>query len=134
MHNSKLVILKKKKKKHRKTTYIRIPFSQSNEHYVLKFIKILQGSAKEKYSFVIICSLLNLKDKTIHVSSLVYEEKCICGENYESSVKQGTTLPQDKVSIVIQLKVQSQQSTSINFFEHRKIFRRNPKIFIQKAS
>ena len=59
--------------KYRKKNYIRIPFCQSNEHYVLKFIRKLQGFTKEKYSFLIIWkrrhirSLFDLKDKTSHV-------------------------------------------------------------------
>ena len=74
--------------KHRKTIYIRIPFCQSNEHYELKFIRKLESFTKEKYSFVIICktrnirSLFNLKDKTSHMSSVVYDRKCNCGKNY----------------------------------------------------
>ena len=50
MHNSKLVILKKKKKNRKTTTYIRIPFSQSNKHCALKFIKLLQGPTKENHN------------------------------------------------------------------------------------
>ena len=62
-----------------------LPFCQSNKHYALKFIKELEDFTKGKYSFVIIWktrnirSLFNLKDKTGHVSSVVYERKC---ENY----------------------------------------------------
>ena len=74
--------------KHRKIIYITIPFCQSNEHYALKFIKKLESFTKEKYSFVIIWktrnirSPFNLKDKTSHVSSVVYVGKCNCGNNY----------------------------------------------------
>ena len=38
--------------KHRKTIYIRIPFSESSKHYALKFIGKLEDFAKEKYSSV----------------------------------------------------------------------------------
>ena len=57
-------------------------FCQSNEHYALKFIKKLEGFKKEKYSFVIIWKtkniilLFNLKNKTSHVSSAVWEGTC----------------------------------------------------------
>ena len=74
--------------KNRKTIYIRIPFCQSNEHYALTFIRILEGCTKEKCSFVVIWktrkirSLFNLKEKTRHVSFVVYEGKGTCGENY----------------------------------------------------
>ena len=67
---------------------IRIPFCQSNEHYALKFITKLESFTKEKHSFVIIWkarnvrSLFNLKDNVSHVSSVVYEGKPNCGENY----------------------------------------------------
>ena len=77
-----------KKKKHRKTIYIRTTFCQSNKHCALKFIGKLEGFTKEKYSFVIIWktrnirSLFNLTNKTSHVSSVVYEGKCNCGEDY----------------------------------------------------
>ena len=67
---------------------IRIPFCQSNEHYALKFITKLESFTKEKHSFVVIWkarnvrSLFNLKDNASHVSSVVYEGKPNCGENY----------------------------------------------------
>ena len=48
MNNSKLVILKKKRRK--TTTYIRIPFSQSNKHCAMKFIKLLQGPTKQNHN------------------------------------------------------------------------------------
>ena len=54
--------------KHRKTTCIRIPFCQSNEHYALNFIRKLESFTKKKYPFVIIWktrntrSLFNLKE------------------------------------------------------------------------
>ena len=87
--------------KHRKTVYIRISFCQSNEHYAPKFIRKLEGFTKEKYSFVLIWktrnirSLFNLKDKTSHVSSLVYEGKCNCGENYIGETGQNATIRWD---------------------------------------
>ena len=68
--------------------YIRIPFCQSNEHYTFKFIRKLEGFTKAKYSFVIIWktrnirTLFNLKDKTSHVLSVVYEGRCNCDKNY----------------------------------------------------
>ena len=59
---------------------------------------------KEKYSFVIFCktmnvrTLFNLKDGTSHVSSVVCEEKCNCGENYIAETGRNVTIRQDKHS------------------------------------
>ena len=74
--------------KHRKTMYIRIPFCESNKHYVLKFIRKLEGFTKEKYSFALIWKTRNkrsrfsLKDKTSYISSVVYKGKCNRGKSY----------------------------------------------------
>ena len=90
--------------KYRKTIYIRIPFCQSNEHYALKFIRKLKGFTKEKYSCIIIWktgnirSLFNLKDKTSYVSSVVYDGKCNCGENYIGETGPNVTIRWDKHS------------------------------------
>ena len=57
---------------------------------------------KEKYSFVIIWktrntrSLFNLKYKMSHVSSVVHEEKCNCGENYIGETRQNVTIRGDE--------------------------------------
>ena len=78
--------------RHRKTIYIRIPFYHSNEHYAFKFRE------KEKYYFVIIWKTRNirtpsnLKDKTRHISSVVYDEKCTCGENYIGETGRNVTI------------------------------------------
>ena len=53
-----------------------MPIWQLNEHYVLKFTRNLESFTKEKYSF----GIFNLKDKANHVSYIVHEGKCICGE------------------------------------------------------
>ena len=88
--------------KHRKTIDTRIPFCQSNEHYVLKFIRKLESFTKEKHSFVIIWkarnirSLFNLKDKVSHVSSVVYEGKCNCDENYIGETGRNVTIRWDE--------------------------------------
>ena len=53
---------------------------------------------KGKYSFVIVCKtrnvriLFNLKDGTSHVSSVVCEEKCNCGENYIAETGRNVTI------------------------------------------
>ena len=117
--------------KHKKTIYIRIPFCQSNEQYALKFIRKLEGFTKEKYSFVIIWktrnirSLFNLKDKTSHVSSVVYEGKCNCGENYIGG--RNVTIRWDEHS---DINKHSEPAKHIKHFpEHRfnwKILRRVP--------
>ena len=93
--------------KYRKTIYIRILLCQSNEPYVLMFTRKWEGFTREKYYFDIILrtrnissksesltwkkyslrnirslfNLINLKDKSSHVSSVVYEGKCNCGKN-----------------------------------------------------
>ena len=119
--------------KHRKTIYIRIPFCQSNEHNALKFIRKLEGFAKEKYSFAIIWktrnirSLFNLKDKTSHVSSVVYEGKCNCGENYIGETGRNVTIRWDEHSDIYK---NSEPAKHIKQFpEHRfnwEILRRVP--------
>ena len=73
---------------------------------------------KEKYSFVKIWktrgirSLFNLKDKVSHVSSVVYEGKCNCSENYI-----GETGRQDGMNIATEVKFQNQRSILINFLD-----------------
>ena len=72
--------------KHRKTTYIRIPFCQSNEYYAFKFIRKMESFTKEKYSFLIIWktknirSLFNLKNKLFNLFNTFpkwgHVEKC----------------------------------------------------------
>ena len=63
-------------------------FCQLNEHYALKFIWKLDAFIKERYSFVVIRktrhirSLFNLKEKTSHDPSVVYDGNCNCGKNY----------------------------------------------------
>ena len=119
--------------KHRKTIYIRIPFSQLNEHYVLKFIRKLEGFTKEKHFFVIIWktrnirSLFNLKDKTSHVSPVVYEGKCNCGENYIGDTWRNATISWNEHS---NIGKNSEPAKHLNQFpEHRlnwKILRKVP--------
>ena len=88
--------------KHRKKIYIKIPFCQSNEHYALKFIRKLEGFAKEKYSFVIIwktrniTSIFYLKDKESHMPSVVCERNCNCGENYIGETGRNVTIRWDE--------------------------------------
>ena len=59
---------------------------------------------KRKYSFVIIWetrnirSLFNLEDKGSHVSSVVYEGKCNCGENYIGETHRNVTIRWDEHS------------------------------------
>ena len=90
--------------KHKRTTYIRIPFCQSNEHYALKFVRKLENFTKEKYFFVIIWktrtikSPFNLKEKASHVSSVVYEGKCNCDENYIVETGRNVTIRWDEHS------------------------------------
>ena len=62
----------------------------------------LESFTKEKHSFVIIWkarnirSLFNLKDKVSHVSSVVYEGKCNCDENYIGETGRNVTIRWDE--------------------------------------
>ena len=110
-------------KKNRNVIYIRIPFCQSNEHYALKFLRKLKTLTKEKYSFVIIWktrniwSLFYLKDKTSHVSSVVYEWKCNCGKNYIGETGRNVTIRWDQHS---DIGKNSEPTKYLNqFSEHR---------------
>ena len=119
--------------KHRKTIDIRTPFCQSNEHYALKFIRKLESFTKEKYCFVIIWkkrnirSLFNVKDEASHVSSVVYEGKCNCGEKYIGETGRNVTVIWDEHS---DIGKNSEPAKHLNQFSERrfnwKIFRRVP--------
>ena len=69
-------------------------------------MKKLEGFTKEKYLFVItwktrnLRSLFNLKDKTSHASSVVYEGKCNCGENYIAKIGQNVTIRWDEHGVI----------------------------------
>ena len=88
---------------------------------------------KQKYSFGIIWkirnirSLFNLKDKENHVSLVVYERKCNCGENYISETGRNITIRSDEHS---DIGKNSEPAKHLNQFpEHRfnwKILRRVP--------
>ena len=84
-----------------------MPFSQSNQHYAFKFIRKLKGFTKEKYYFVIIWetrnirSLFDFKDKTSQVSSVVYEGKYNCGENYIGETGPNVTIRWDEHSDIV---------------------------------
>ena len=120
-------------KKNRKAIYIGIPFCQLNDHYPLKFIRKLEGFTREKYSFVIIWktrnirSLFNLKDKTSHVSSVVYERKCNCWRKIIGETGRNVTIRWDEHS---DIDKNSDPAKHLNeFTEHRfnwKILRRVP--------
>ena len=70
----------------------------------MKFIKTLERFTEEKYPFVTIWkirdtrSLFNLKDKVSHVSSVVYEAKCNCVENYIDETGRNVTITWDEYS------------------------------------
>ena len=80
-------------------------------HYAFKFIRKLEGFKKEKYSFVIIWktrnirTLFNLKDKTSHISSVVCEGKCNCGENYIGETGRNVTIRWDEHSDIGNFKL-----------------------------
>ena len=78
----------------RKTTYIRIPFCQSNKHYAFKFIRKLEGFTKEKHSCVRIWKTRNINIRR-DTSSKVYEGKCNCSENYIGETGQNVTITWD---------------------------------------
>ena len=106
--------------KHRKAIYIRIHFCQSNEYYALKFIRKLEGFTKEKYSFVINLENKeqnNKKDKKSHVSSVVYDGKCNCDENYIGETGRNVTIRWEEHS---DIGKNSEPAKYINQFpEHR---------------
>ena len=68
--------------------YVRIPFCPKNEDICKTFLKKLDDYTNEKYQFKIIWetrnirSLFPLKDRVEHVSCVVYEGLCTCGESY----------------------------------------------------
>ena len=67
----------------------------------MKFIRKFISFKKEKYFFVIIWktrnirSLVNLKDKASHVSSVAYEGKCTCGEKHIGEKGRNVTIRWD---------------------------------------
>ena len=91
---------------------------------------------KEKYSFLIIWkarnirSLFDLKNKASHISSVVYEGKCKCGENY---IGRNVTVRWDENS---DIGKNSELAKHLNQFpQHRfnwKIPRRVPNKVIQR--
>ena len=93
----------------------------------------LESFTKEKHSFVIIWkarnirSLFNLKDKVSHVSSVVYEGKCNCDENYIGETGRNVTIRWDEHSNIGKY---SELAKHLNQFpKHRfnwKILRRVP--------
>ena len=96
-------------------------------------IKKSKSKIKQKYSFVIIPkkrnirSLFNLKNKTSHVSSVVYEGKCNCDKNYIGERGRNVTIRWDEHS---DIEKNSEPAKHIKqFAEHRfnlKILRRVP--------
>ena len=74
-----------------------------------------------------------MKDKTSHVSSIVYEGKCNCGENYTGETGRNVTIKWDEHS---DIDKHSEPAKHIKQFpEHRfnwEILRRVPNKAIQK--
>ena len=72
----------------RPTKYIRLPFCENNEHVSKVFLQRLNIFTNDKFIFKIIWetrkirSLLPLKDKVTHKSSVIYQGICSCGEKY----------------------------------------------------
>ena len=68
--------------------YVRIPFCPKNEEISKTFLKKLNEYTGDKYNFKIIWntrnirSLFPLKDRVDHISCVVYEGTCSCGEVY----------------------------------------------------
>ena len=68
--------------------YIRIPFSPKNEQISKTFLNKLNEYTNDKYTFKVIWntrnirSLFPLKDRVDHMSCVIYEGKCSCGEAY----------------------------------------------------
>ena len=72
----------------RKTLVIRLPFCPLNEQTSKTFVQSLENYTRGKYTFKIIWntrnirSLFPLKDRVQHVSCVIYEGTCSCGEKY----------------------------------------------------
>ena len=68
--------------------YVRIPFCPKNEEISQQFLKKLDYYTKSKYNFKIVWitrdirSLFPLKDRVDHMSCVIYQGKCSCGESY----------------------------------------------------
>ena len=72
----------------RKTIAINLPFSNKNEHFSKKFCEKLEFYTNDKVKFNIIWatrkikSLFNVKDNVKHLSCVIYQGICNCGNNY----------------------------------------------------
>ena len=89
-------------KKNRNEIYIRLPFFQKT-----LCVDIYQKIGSFYKRKVLLCynlenknirSLFNLKDKTSHTSSVVYEWKCNCGKNYIGEKGRNVTIRWDQHS------------------------------------
>ena len=73
--------------------YLRIPFCPKNEEICQAFLKKLDNNTNNKYVFKVIWntrnirSLFPLKDKVDHISCVIYEGTCTCGESYIGETK-----------------------------------------------
>ena len=72
----------------RKTIAINLPFSNKNEHFSKKFCEKLEFYTNGKVKFNIICltrkikSLFKIKGNVKHLSCVIYQRICSCGNNY----------------------------------------------------
>ena len=72
----------------RKTIAINVPFSNKNEHFSKKFCEKLEFYTNGKVKFNIIWatrkikSLFKIKDNVKHLSCVIYQGICSCGNNY----------------------------------------------------
>ena len=71
----------------RKTIAINLPFSNKNEHFSKKFCEKLEFYTNGKVKFNTIWAtrkiktLFKIKDNVKHLSCVIYQEICSCGNN-----------------------------------------------------
>ena len=81
-----------------KTISINIPFSHKNGHFSKRFCDNLEFYTNGRVKFNTIWvtrkikSLFNIKDNVKHLSCVVYQEICSCGNNYMgNTIKKAVT-------------------------------------------
>ena len=72
----------------RKKIFFTLPYCERNESDVKKFVEALNDFTNNRFIFIVlwrtkkIQTLFPLKDRTDHISCIIYEGKCSCGLNY----------------------------------------------------
>ena len=72
----------------KREVYIRIPYCKTNELYIYKMLRKLEHFSDYEITFKVIWitrnirSLFPIKDKTNHISNVIYKGECSCGSIY----------------------------------------------------